>query len=438
MENQTFSFKKIFIFLIVFIIVAVGVTFALITIKNNSNNSNIITPKDDDVIVPTTRKEVDYTYGLTTLAEKYTTNNIEIEELSYTEGKGFYQYPYSTKYTYPLEIQYFKIHGLKDKTVEEKINTLIKDTAFNLLPTQEADIKSVSYSIGANFSNVLSVKFSSSPKNKDTYDTIFNINLKDGSLIDIKDVFVDNLDITSLISKCAYDTISANYYTNWYNDALSAWLSGESSSLSIPVDGEKIESDTRDFMLDVNANNYQYYITNYGATIYTSKGYADIEFEDYYRDFAFCKRFLTTESLYTNEYSTAKEIYLGFRRSDDIIEPLDNLFIYTIFSYLKDNPLASKFEETINKFFEDEELSAKNKKDVMTLLVVEYSGGSSYSLYRCELPKDFYYNVMKDEFLKTLRNKDFYEEYHGMLENFFEPYQKQNENISISISTIDF
>lgn len=80
MENQTFSFKKLFIFLIVFIIVAVGVTFALITIKNNSNNSNIITPKNDDVVVPTTRKEVDYTYGLTTLAEKYTTNNIEIEE----------------------------------------------------------------------------------------------------------------------------------------------------------------------------------------------------------------------------------------------------------------------------------------------------------------------------------------------------------------------
>ncbi len=455
MENQTFSFKKLFIFLIVFIIVAVGVTFALITIKNNSNNSNIITPKDDDVIVPTTRKEVDYTYGLTTLAEKYTTNNIEIEELSYTEGAGIKEETsWGTFYEYPLKVKYFEIHGLKNKNVENKINALIKDTAFSIIPKETAEFKSVSCDISANFNNILSLSISGSAKNKSKdnsylYDylpgsssALLNINLNDGSLINIEDVFVDNLDITNLIAKYAYES---SYASNLIR------FDPETGKI-LPLDVEKIESEAYDFMTEIRNSGYDFIISPFSVSIRSTSGtYANIPLEKAYKEFAFFKRFLSQESLFTNEYNNAKEIYLGFDEysTDNFMEPLDNLFIYFYSSETKENDKYYKdvFLKSILERIEAEKEYSKKQPNTMTVMLIDISNWRDINknirywanISRCELSKKLYDSEFKEGLLRCYRVSS-----HASNEiaasdadSFFESFNEKNGNIQFSYKQIE-
>lgn len=455
MENQTFSFKKLFIFLIVFIIVAVGVTFALITIKNNSNNSNVITPKDDDVIVPTTRKEVDYTYGLTTLAEKYTTNNIEIEELSYTEGAGIKEETsWGTFYEYPLKVKYFEIHGLKNKNVENKINALIKDTAFSIIPKETAEFKSVSCDISANFNNILSLSISGSAKNKrkDTsylYDylpgsssALLNINLNDGSLINIEDVFVDNLDITNLIAKYAYESSYASNLIRF-----------EETGKGLPLDAEKIESEAYDFMTEIRNSGYDFIINPFSVSIRSRSGaYANIPLEKEYKDFAFFKRFLSQESLFTNEYNNAKEIYLGFDEysTDNFMEPLDNLFIYFYSSETEENDKYYKdvFLKSILERIEAEKEYSKKQPNTMTVMLIDISNWRDINenirywanISRCELSKKLYDSEFKEGLLRCYRVSSGASG--GIVassdaDSFFESFNEENGNIQFSYKQIE-
>ena len=112
-------------------------------------------------------------------------NSIEWIEQAYQEGQ--------------TEIKYYKISGLVNKEVENKINNKLKEAAFKKFdPNKIEQIRLEVYqSINASFANVISVRTSISTSNIDgrsnyKYENInVNVELVNGEKIRFKDLFVD-------------------------------------------------------------------------------------------------------------------------------------------------------------------------------------------------------------------------------------------------------
>jgi len=182
MEKKT-SYLGVIIFIIIFALVAVGTTFLLANFnKKDSNNGNVIEEQNKEVINNTTNSEknevievflendvkepekvvdeshlVVKNFGI----ETYFKNNLTIKEESYHEGeyleKEFY---FSGKeVNYPLQVNYIQIDGLKDKNIQEQINSDLKYKAINLAKSKDINAKIVAVDtiVEGNFSNILSV-----------------------------------------------------------------------------------------------------------------------------------------------------------------------------------------------------------------------------------------------------------------------------------------
>lgn len=209
--------KKLIIGVLVFALISFGVTGVLIKVKNgkmdfgnneivdedlSENNGNIV---DDSGNVSEEPKEktIDL-YGT------YDENDLIIENVDEKiEVVGGL-----------LSRRIPKIRGLKDKSIETKINTDIKNRILERIAQiqEKEDIININYtsldSECANFSNVISIcwRMDYQTINGSDYEYIyFNYELINGERLKFEDLFTEDADIHSILRQMFYRNISKDY-----------------------------------------------------------------------------------------------------------------------------------------------------------------------------------------------------------------------------------
>ena len=158
-KKEKGNINFIILVLVLYSIIALGVTFYLISIKNNKKDLSVNIKQED--IKENIKETLDYSkIERISLTDKYYINNIKIENkeeyagdiISYSEDIPQYK----------VSITYPEISGLSNKKIEEKINTEIKNQIEILKDNAEildSEINNmyISGDVMANFADVLSI-----------------------------------------------------------------------------------------------------------------------------------------------------------------------------------------------------------------------------------------------------------------------------------------
>ena len=427
------SKKVLIIVLSIFAILAIMVTGVLIGFSMNTrkethveSSGDLIVEQPNDTV--TSLKEIDYTLGIQNLNDKFTMNNIEVEDLKYTEGKGFKRYSWSTAYDYPIEISYLKISGLKNKQIQDKINERIKELAFHMLPSGEAEKKTVSVDVHGNFANVLSVSASysmdvqrkpgdpnfnyDSDYNRDYYygNCYLTFDLTTGNEITLADVFVDNYNFKQLIANKLYNSLAWDYeYQEWIYDP-------ETDTYNPPEDQGRGGLEDRQFILmhQFDKGNYSFAVTQSSVDVsiqnagmdpfspYDSTRNVYIGMEAYKDKIAIFNRFQTEQSIFEKGDSDDKRYYfISEYTLKEMHEFDDNLFIYYNEEASYKEGYEIQYQEWLNGRISAEKTYAKQNpsKQLVEFIYHTYDYVGTYpdnaegymiNIVRAELPKNVF------------------------------------------------
>ena len=118
-----------------------------------------------------------------------------------------------------IDVEYIQISGLKDDSVQENINSQIRERINKILDSNNFKKNSdgtayVKTTVEANFSDVLSVKMY--VQFRDDYYKSYGLNfrLSNGEKIKLDNLFTYDAPKKNIISTAAYRAFALNYYTN--------------------------------------------------------------------------------------------------------------------------------------------------------------------------------------------------------------------------------
>lgn len=410
-------------------------------ISNDTISKNDI----DQVIKP------DTTYTIKNLNDQYFINNISLEEVKYTEGKGFRRYTWQTEDEYPVLVKYFKISGLKDKQVEAKINDRIKEIAFGCIPSGEAEHKEVWLYSQGNFSNILSLSISSNIRMKRKpgdpdydYSSDYNYNyfyssrgitfdLNTGNEITLDDVFVDHYNYKTIIANELYQTLAYSY--NDYE-----WI--EETEEYVQVGRGGMEDEQFALMYQFDKGNYSFYVSPFNIEIMIhdpEMKYNDvmrslyISLEPIQDKIAIFNRYLTDNSLFENGNGEEKKYYfINDYMLDRIHFVENNLFMFYNDDFYVIEEYKTKVQEWLNGRVNAERVYAQAHPDKQVFFYA-YSNTSyegeypnnfdvdNINILRIEMPKKLYDESVWDEILNIIRHPYYDdetgEEYYWISEN---------------------
>ena len=137
----------------------------------------------------------------------YNQNDLVIEEKAVTQDK--------------IEIRYLQIEGLKNKTVQNKINKEIEQLALNCYKDEVKDLNEivnvqVSMWEAANFANTISFELCYTAKIDDNDDGFYqgfkgiNYDLNTGEKISINQIFTSDAPINDILRKSSYYSLISN------------------------------------------------------------------------------------------------------------------------------------------------------------------------------------------------------------------------------------
>lgn len=312
--------KKLFIGVVIFAVISVLVTGVLINIKNkNLNEDNSISSGDKttDLII-NVEEEPEKTIDL---YGTYNENDLIVED-----RKEIFRIANKD-----VEIKMPKIKGLKNKTVEDKVNDDIKNRIAKVINkfANDSEVKNISssYTITGNFSNVLSGYcdiYYEDDKNNNENITI-NYELVNGERLKLEDLFVKDMDFNTLIRKMVYKEIERSTFGGensssiYYDKKNQTWLR---EYYDYEEDKEKIiedepyitENDLNKIMREfINDKEKNYYFS-------PTKLNVDLDYNDYiilsyyyFKDIAnevtIYDKYLTKESIYESQDIGIKNLW---------------------------------------------------------------------------------------------------------------------------------
>ena len=361
--NRKFVIKFI-IFLIILIIVTISaIYFSIKYLSKNDNKENSSTVIDNEIRTEEVGKvPEDSKFGIKSYTETYDTNSIKIVEYYDLEGNVVTEEKYDG-HEYKTRIQYIQIYGLKNGSIQNKINERLKKQAYDL------NCNFVYTMIQANFSNILSVEYFGDNSKVAT----LNINLATGEYIKFEDIFVSSATINSHLIEGLYETLA------W--ESLEVDEEGNYKNNMDDVDTSEYEDK---FLMLINnynksKNNLKFSITPSSINVYglLDKRILDSEYIDkisikinlieHMNEVAIYKRFLTSESIFENDSLGTKNMVVltGNAMEDRIMNRLsygkitDNIFIEEVLmeSFKKD-----EWYENCKKYIEK---LAKEQQDLL-------------------------------------------------------------------------
>lgn len=303
--------KAKIIFVTIFSVICLIITAILILYQNIDINEKIqeqVSEKNEDEGIS----------GIN-LKGTYNQNDLIIEEKSLTQDK--------------IEIRYMQISGLKNKSVENKINKEIEQRALSCYKEKIKNMDEViNISVGmwnaSSFANTISFELSYVAKIDDNDDGFYkgvqgiNYDLNTGEKIEFEKLFTSDVPIKDVLRKATYYSLISNRT----EDNLA---------------GELIVSDygdIEDSMLEI-INLYEkgkiteFYYTPMNITIcYKDNETITINMEEFSKYIAIYNRYLTNESIFENNDIGIKNIYTLTRRYNNVYyytnyQKEDNYFI---------------------------------------------------------------------------------------------------------------
>lgn len=305
---------KVWVLILLYTIIALIVTGALIFIENSSSNENnvfISTPLgpqilNDDNIIPLK------------LSDKYAINNITIKDVEEEIGEVYATHdfgdgPYTVK---RISVQYSQIDGLKDSDIENKINKFILDKINSLKETViidehdgKIDINVCIYHPG--YGNFITIETSANAYEKDVYgvgmystEMIFSeyeaeyIRLDNAREVTFREIFTKDADLNYIIAQSAYDSIIGSHKYVQSDD-----YEYEFDLDMDKIDYAKIENDVIRIVnyFKRNMNSIMFHLSErYIYFTVNDEQYLTIDMMKHIDSIAIYSRFMTNESLFEN------------------------------------------------------------------------------------------------------------------------------------------
>ena len=211
---------KLGIFIFIFAIIALTITFVFI--QNYTSSYDVLLAETAKKYSDPTPEIDGENYAIISDTDTFNENDVDVKIEIGSEGdliksdndKDIYK----VNYTYP------KINGLRSYSIQEKINSKIKETALEMYTEEDKNNLSISHinidaKITGNFSNVLSVKFEKKvilTNNKESDNKEYfegrNFNLQTGEEISFSDIFTNGTNIKELLYNKAYYYLMISTY----------------------------------------------------------------------------------------------------------------------------------------------------------------------------------------------------------------------------------
>lgn len=369
--------KKIFTGVVIFAIVSVLVTGALINIKNKKINvDDALSGDKPSGVTDETENISEKTIDLN---GTYNENDLIIEEKIVETLKVDGE---------DIEIKIPQINGLKNKIVENKVNTDIRNRISKIIGkfASNSEVKNVNsyYDMTGNFSNVISglwhISYEDTSKHEE--EVYINYELVNGKRLKLEDFFIKDMDFNTLIRKMVYKEIARGahegemYSGMYYDKEKQAWMMeyygeiGENGVFERFVEAAPLRTEEylnkvmkrfmkekeKDFYFSptkicIKLDDEGYYNYNY---IYKNAYYYYLK--DIANEVTIYYKYLTNESIYESQNIGAKDIWTCSEPARNYVEygfATENLY-YEIdylnyFSYVYYEKYENLIEKVRNK-----------------------------------------------------------------------------------------
>lgn len=290
------TIKSKIIFVTIFSIICLTITALLVMYQSID-----IEEKEEDVIEEISVENNEKDVSGIDLKGKYNENDLNIVEKSVTQEK--------------IEIRYFEISGLKNKTIQDKINKEIEIMALNCYKEKIKNLNEVinvhvSMNESANFANTISFELSYVAKVDDDGDGFYqgikgiNYDLNTGEEIELNELFTSDIPIEDVLRKSAYyDLLSNRTEDN---------LSGE----LVVTNYSDIEDDIAEiinFYKKGKITNFSY-TPRYINMFYGDNQVVSIDIKEFAEYMAIYNRYLSEQSLFESDDIGIDNIYTLAKR----------------------------------------------------------------------------------------------------------------------------
>ena len=415
--------NKTNILMLVFILVCVIITATAIYLTNegyfNLQNDKINEVKQENIEKPIISDGL----GVKTLEDRFTENALTLTE------KQYYPKPQekdSMETYFPIEVHYVQIDGLRNVSIQDRINTEIKETAISLVDGTEMSKYNlrniyVYAECTANYSNVLSINIYRIyiDKNQNLYkvngkDYVFiglNYDLNTENKISFSDLFTNDAGTKNIISQSAYNSFASEYLNLIYEE--SNW-SGDMNEIDYSSIEDRVIKVMQNYSRD---NDYQFYFDNRKIYACINNEYINIEMRKFYSQIAIFNRFANSFLKEKNEkkliFTKDMEDYVAYR---DIQKLGDNLFYdVQIVNWTEDKDIdIKKYIQDINK--EIDECKAylnENNASVFSMLIeMNNSSGigeeneqsnANYIKCKATMSKEYFNKTYLDKVLEWIQ-----------------------------------
>lgn len=402
------------IFIIIFLIVAVGITYYLIS-KNTQNVENITFEKKEKIPAEKTIN----------LNETYNINDLKVKT-------------YEEKYK-DIDLQYYQIDGLKNLSIETEINyNLKKDVQIAIDEALDTDrVKKDTVSIYAhfasNFANTLSIYYNISAYDDEAHDfkELFNKNvlenydLTTGDKIKLNDIFTKDANVGKIISDKIYNDVIKTTSDIEYD---------EENGLGKIKNYNDIEEEI--FKLVNDYNNKRDIDFCFDEKMITLLDYnSNIMYMDNLDSITIYDKYKTDESIFDGTYDNLKDLpNLVKRKIADytILEQGENYYIdISLFDcYLEEERSEKVFEaakKVVDEYVKEVKEEAKTSDKFIVInrayncnsmgtydeLYEEWIPNGKYELsigvYRFEVTKELFENEVYNKIIEIFRDYPDYE-----------------------------
>lgn len=375
---------KVIVFMIIFILICgIGTYFAIKFV--NDKNEEIDTIVETLPIDKINTELPDNSYLGITLGDKYFENNLTVNKNENND---------------------IVISGLKNKEIEEKINSEIKKVV-NEKFTDILNDTLRDYTIYANYSNVLSIGVHG-------YDIseYINFDLTTGNILKLTDLFINNCDDVILKS------IKENAKRFWIKMQYYSTANYDKDTQIVTFDQSGLEKYLLEITNEYNNNkdNFKFYFTTGVILVCINDDYVTLNMKDNYECVSIYKKYVTQESIFENGnpekdyYCLINNYYHDVDYTTCFEEYNDNLFLHVeYYTYDKDSMVRNNYEEYIkNKV----ELLKQNSDEQPNTAKYLYMYMSTYAVNKyadkyTDLTKvdwnEFEYTMPKEEYVKNFR-----------------------------------
>lgn len=395
-------------------------------------------------------------FQIKSLEDKFSFNTITINRKNYHSGKKI-QID-DVEAFYPIEVDYIQISGLKDKTIQEKVNAEIKNTAFAQIDNNEIEEKklanvSIISEITGNFSNVLSIRFRKEIRQADySWDAsdsfiTLNFNLQTGEQIAFTDLFTTNAGTKNIIAKSAYNSFAEQYIDKiHYLEDKDIWnWDGDMNK----IDYSEVEDRVFKVLQNYDRfNQYPFYLTERSICVKIQNEEITISMRDFYNQIAIYNKYAKS-NIFEKEDNKQQYVFTLEDEEDVFYRKLekieDNLFVDIKMFDLSDNGKKdeTKKDELIQnaekQIEECKQYLSKNKNKSIVLAIWNeiYNDGekeeNNYYFGKATMSKEYFSSTFFNKALEWEQTDHFTGDPMGPHLITFLMDQDKNKNIKLEM-----